>query len=76
MPVILRYKNIRIIIYPMDHSPPHVHVLAPDCEAKFYIEPVECYYCRGFKEKFIKEMTEYLETKKELLMEAWNDYQK
>jgi len=75
VPVILRYKNIKIIIYPLDHNPAHVHVIAPGCEAKFILDPVECYFCRGFKEKFIREMEIYLESKNELLMEAWNEYQ-
>lgn len=73
MPVIIRYKNVKICIFPDDHSP--AHVIAPDCEAKFTLKPVDCYFCRGFKEKFIKEMKKYLEQRVDILMEAWNEYQ-
>lgn len=75
MPVILRYRNVKICIFPDDHGPAHVHVIAPECEAKFTLEPVSCYFCRGFKEKFIKEMTKYLEQRVDILLEAWNEYQ-
>ncbi|MCB0407572.1 MAG: DUF4160 domain-containing protein [Bdellovibrionales bacterium] len=72
----MRYKNIRVVIYPQDHWPPHIHVLAPGCEAKFTLDPIDCYFCRGFKESFIKATTKYLKEKQNLLLEAWIEYQK
>lgn len=74
MPVVLRYKNIKIIIFFKDHNPPHVHVIGPGAEAKFEINPISCYFSRGFKRKFLLEMAEYLEEHKDLLIEAWSEY--
>ncbi len=35
MPTVLRVAGLRIVVYPNDHAPAHVHVLADDCEAIF-----------------------------------------
>ena len=35
MPTVLRYGRLRIVIYPADHRPAHVHVIGPDGEAVF-----------------------------------------
>ena len=61
-PTILRTRNLRVVIYPKDRFPPHVHVLGPDQEAKFSLEPIECFYSRGFSEKALRQMKEYLKS--------------
>jgi hypothetical protein len=35
MPTILWLGGLRVVIYPNDHVPEHVHVIGPDCEAVF-----------------------------------------
>ncbi|MCO5143908.1 MAG: DUF4160 domain-containing protein [Oligoflexia bacterium] len=74
-PTLLRTKNLRIVIYPKDHNPPHVHILGPNAEAKFLIDSLECIYSRGFSEKALKQIRDYLIEKKTFLMEAWHEYQ-
>lgn len=37
MPTVFTVGNLRIVIYPNDHAPPHVHVVGPDGEAKVRI---------------------------------------
>ena len=32
MPTILRSEGLRVVIYPNDHPPAHVHVIGPDWE--------------------------------------------
>jgi hypothetical protein len=34
MPTIIRKNGFRVVIYPNDHSPPHVHVLKQDGEVR------------------------------------------
>ena len=34
MVTVFRVRSFRIVIYSNDHSPPHVHAIGPDCEAK------------------------------------------
>ena len=37
MPTILNINGFRIIIWPADHEPPHVHIFKGDGEAKIYL---------------------------------------
>lgn len=73
-PTMLRTRNLRVVIYPNDHDPPHVHVIAPDAEAKFELSDFECVFSRGFSMKALKQIRDYLLENKELLVETWCDY--
>lgn len=35
MPTVLRFAGYRVVIYPNDHRPAHVHVIGGGCEAVF-----------------------------------------
>ena len=35
MPTVLRFEGLRVVIYPNDHHPAHVHVIGRGCEALF-----------------------------------------
>ncbi|MCP5419717.1 MAG: DUF4160 domain-containing protein [Gammaproteobacteria bacterium] len=35
MPTVLRFGGFRVVIYPNDHRPAHVHVIGAGCEAVF-----------------------------------------
>jgi hypothetical protein len=74
-PTVVRTRNLRIVIYPQDHNPPHVHVLGPGAEAKFNLKDFECLYSRGFSMKALSEVRDFLRTKEDLLWEVWNEYQ-
>jgi hypothetical protein len=37
MPTILRIGGLRVVVYPNDHRPPHVHVRGPGTEAVFLL---------------------------------------
>lgn len=73
MPVILITKNLKVYIYPKDHDPPHVHVIGPDSEARFYIHSLECYQSYGFSKKDVNRISEFLEDNIELLIQAWEE---
>lgn len=53
MPTILRIGSLRVVIYPNDHRPAHVHVVGPDGEAVFFLNcpdgPPELRELYGFK---------------------------
>ncbi len=38
MPTVLRIGGLRVVIYPNDHRPPHVHVIGPKGEATFFLD--------------------------------------
>ncbi|WP_425432491.1 DUF4160 domain-containing protein [Granulicella rosea] len=35
VPAILRFRNFRIVIFPNDHTPAHIHAIGPDVAAIF-----------------------------------------
>ncbi|WP_081964201.1 DUF4160 domain-containing protein [Hoeflea sp. BAL378] len=37
MPTVLRFDGLRVVIYPNDHRPEHVHVRSADGEAVFLL---------------------------------------
>lgn len=37
MPRVARINGLRVVIYPNDHSPAHVHVIGGGCEAIFLL---------------------------------------
>jgi hypothetical protein len=76
MPTVIYIGNVKIRIYPKDHPPPHVHAVGPGCEAKFEIESMACLFSRGFSEKDLRCIQQYLLGRREYLMEVWNEYQK
>ncbi len=54
MPTVLRRGRLRIVVYPADHRPAHVHAIGPDGEAVFNLNcPAgpsalrENYGCKG-----------------------------
>jgi len=75
-PTIFLVWNLKIVIYPKDHKPAHVHVVGPEAEAKFNIDTLECIENYGFDEKSIRRIRTYLESRKDRLKEAWDEYQK
>ncbi len=74
-PTIFTVGNLRVVIYPKDHQPPHVHVIGPDGEAKFELKNFECIFVRGFSKGDVRRMKTFLRERKTLLKEAWDDYQ-
>jgi hypothetical protein len=61
MPTVLQLRNIRVVIYPNDHPPPHVHaVRGRDARAKFALHcptgPVELLEQVGFKLGDVREI--------------------
>jgi len=39
-PTVFRYKNYRFFFFLREESRMHIHILSPEGEAKFWIEPV------------------------------------
>lgn len=75
MPTIIRIGPIKIQIYPHDHLPPHIHAVAPECEAKFNIGNMECVSSFGFTQRDLKKIQQYLINKREYLLEVWSEHQ-
>ena len=75
MPTILRFDGVRVVVYPNDHSPEHVHVIGADCEAVFELHcpegPVTLRESVGFTLRQLRRITEQLTGSLLVLCDAW-----
>lgn len=74
-PTVLRTLNLRIVIIPGDHPPPHVHVIGPDSEAKFDIETSECIENYGLTQKSLWRVQSFIQLNQRKLLEVWYENQ-
>ena len=78
MPTILHIDGLRVVIYPSDHTPAHVHVIGEGCEAVFHLGAsdgrVELRENYGFAARRIRAIRTALMRHREKLMEAWRHY--
>jgi hypothetical protein len=75
MPTILRFAGLRVVIYPNDHSPAHVHVIGAAAEAVFELHcplgPVRLRESGGFQKGELRRVMEDLDTQLVLLCSEW-----
>lgn len=64
MPTVLRLGKLRVVIYPNDHRPAHVHVIGPQAEAVFKLHcpagPPELRESVGFATHELNQIAERL----------------
>jgi hypothetical protein len=82
MPTVWRMFGLRVVIYPNDHRPAHVHVIGGGCEAVFNLncsaddlsrtpEVRENY---GFDARSLEQIEVELAEQSERLCAAWRNY--
>jgi hypothetical protein len=75
MPTILRIDGLRVMIYPNDHAPEHVHVIGAGCEAVFELNcpegPVTLRESYGFTTRQLRRLAEQLNAALLELCSAW-----
>ena len=75
MPTVLRIGALRVVIYPNDHRPAHVHVIGQGHEAVFELDrPLSGVTLRenyGFARRVVARIEEALVLNMELLLAAW-----
>lgn len=75
MPTILRFDGLRVVIYPNDHSPEHVHVIGADREAVFELHcpegPVTLRESYRFTTRQLRRVMEQLNAALLDLCSAW-----
>ncbi|HSI58704.1 MAG TPA: DUF4160 domain-containing protein [Ideonella sp.] len=76
MPTVLVMFGLRVVIYPNDHRPAHVHVQGSGCEAVFNLQcpdgPPELRENYGFSRKLLGKIADELAANLELLCAAWS----
>jgi hypothetical protein len=75
MPTVFRFGAFRVVIYPNDHRPPHVHVIGQGHEAVFELNcpegPVELRENYGFASRELVRIATLLDGNISLLCAAW-----
>ncbi|MCC6373247.1 MAG: DUF4160 domain-containing protein [Moraxellaceae bacterium] len=75
MPTILRFNGLRVVVYPNDHRPAHVHVIGAGCEAVFNLNCPEGQLALresfGFSTHELNQIAERLKTEQGVLCPAW-----
>ena len=78
MPTVFRTRNgWRVVIYPNDHRPPHVHVVDGDRSARFELlcalGEVALMSTIGFSQSEVSRVATELQAKIGLLCNAWEE---
>jgi hypothetical protein len=77
MPTAMHILGARVVIYPNDHRPAHVHVLKDRCEAVFKLNcpigPPELRENFGFSKKALVQISNVLANKITVLCVKWSD---
>jgi len=75
MPTVLRFEGLRVVIYPNDHRPAHVHVIGRGCEAIFNMNcpagPAELRENYGFSRREVRHIGNALMNHVATLCAAW-----
>ena len=75
MPTILILGPYRFHFYSTDRrEPPHVHVTAPDGNAKFWLQPVSLAFSEKLNASDLRKITVLVHQHSEDFLEAWHDY--
>ena len=65
MPTVLQFYGLRVVVYPNDHRPAHVHVIGNGCEAVFSLRcpdgPPELRENMGFARRDLARIADDLE---------------
>ncbi len=74
-PTVFRYKNYRFFFFSNEEPRMHIHILSPDGEAKFWIEPVVALAdYRGLSNRQITELNKVVEKHAQEIEKAWKKH--
>ena len=74
-PTVFRYKNYRFFFFSNEEPRMHIHILSPDGEAKFWIEPVVALAdYRSFSNRQITELKKVVENHAQEIEKAWKKH--
>lgn len=74
-PTVLRYKNYRFFFFSREETHKHVHVVSPEGEAKFWLEPIVALAeNRGLSTRHLKEVQRVVERRKDEISTAWHKH--
>ena len=74
-PTVLRYKKYRFFFFSREETRKHVHVVSPQGEAKFWLEPIVA-LVESFRlsPRELKELQGVVERRQDEIVRAWNTH--
>lgn len=74
-PTIFRYKDFRFFFFSREEVRRHVHVVSPEGEAKFWLEPIVALAEKSkLNARQLKEIQRIVEGRKDEINRAWNKH--
>ena len=74
-PTVFKKKNYRFFFFSREESRKHIHIVSPDGEAKFWLEPtIELAKSFGFSNKQLSEIKKLTNEHSDEIIEKWNDF--
>jgi hypothetical protein len=74
MPTVLRVDGLRVVIYPNNHLPAHVHVLGPGWVAVVNLVGPEVREVLGCDDREARRVLRLITRHQEELLEAWRNF--
>lgn len=74
MPTVLRVDGLRVVIYPNDHPPAHVHVLGPGWVVVINLIGPEVREAIGCDEREARRAFRLVASRQGTLMDAWRHF--
>ena len=71
MPTILRADGLRVVIYPNDHPPAHVHVIGPDWEVVVNLVGPQVREIMFGGDREARRAFDIVQENRTILMKAW-----
>jgi hypothetical protein len=71
MPTLLRIEGLRVVIYPNDHPPAHVHVIGPDWEVVINLTGLSIREVINGGEREARRAMQIVSENRDLLLDAW-----
>ncbi len=74
-PTVFRYKNAKFYFFMREEPRMHVHVLTPDGEAKFWMEPkIELAKTIKLKPHELNRLKKIIEKRQDEIIHEWNKH--
>jgi hypothetical protein len=71
MPTVLLIEGLRVVIYPNDHPPAHVHVIGPGWVVVVNLIGLRLREVIGCDERQARRVLRLIGERREVLLEAW-----
>jgi hypothetical protein len=72
-PTIVYEGGYRIVIFPNDHPPAHVHIIKDDLDAKVQLDPIEFIEEPDFNPRQMKRILKLVREHQQELLDKWDE---